>query len=172
MKGNHIKKHTYFLRSKKEALLTLCKKATQARSKHKKIKARIMQAREGELIENKDGIIFDVKGLIHPTNKIIAFPRFIPTTKGNRTRKKLSYNKIYNLKERFEFLKKNFPKLIIYDSIFDETLCEVPIKNIIKHYHHRKNYPFGKRSRPQFRSLKRITVHCNGCDKIVNSWKV
>ena len=86
-----------------------------------------MQAREGELIENKDGIIFDVKGLIHPTNKIIAFPRFIPTTKGNRTRKKLSYNKIYNLKERFEFLKEKFPELIIYDSIFDETLCEVLI---------------------------------------------
>lgn len=93
-----------------------------------------MQAREGELIENKDGIIFDVKGLIHPSNKIIAFPRFIPTTKGNRTRKKLAYTKIYNLKERFEFLKENFPELITYDSIFDETLCEVPIENIIKHY--------------------------------------
>ena len=99
-----------------------------------------MQAREGELIENKDGIIFDVKGLIHPPNKIIAFPRFIPTTKGNRTRNKLKYNKIYNLKERFEFLKEKFPELITYDSIFDEKLCEVPIENIIKHYNPIKKF--------------------------------
>lgn len=93
-----------------------------------------MHAREGELIENKDNIIFDVKGLIHPPNKIIAFPRFIPTTKGNRTRKNFKYGKIYNLKERFEFLKEKAPELITYDPIFDETLCEVPIQNIIKHY--------------------------------------
>jgi predicted nucleotidyltransferase len=93
-----------------------------------------MQAREGELIETKDGIIFDVKGLVHPPNKIISFPRFIPSIKGNRKRKESKYTKIYNLKERFKFLKNNVPDLITYDSVFDETLCEVPIKNIKRHY--------------------------------------
>jgi predicted nucleotidyltransferase len=93
-----------------------------------------MQAREGELIENKEGIIFDVKGLMHPPNKIIAFPRFIPSTKGNRKRKKVKYDKIYNLQERFNYLKNNAPNLIVYDPVFDETLCEVPIRNIKKHY--------------------------------------
>ncbi len=93
-----------------------------------------MQAREGELIETKDGIIFDVKGLMHPPDKVIAFPRFIPSTKGNRERKEVKYDKIYNLQERFNFLKKNAPSLITYDSIFDETLCEVPIENIKRHY--------------------------------------
>lgn len=93
-----------------------------------------MLAREGELIENKDGIIFDVKGLIHPPRKIIAFPRFIPSTKGDRQRKKVNYDKIYNLSERFNYLKKNNAKLIVYDPVFDETLCEVPINTIKKHY--------------------------------------
>ena len=93
-----------------------------------------MQAREGELIETKDGIIFDVKGLMHPPDKVIAFPRFIPSTKGNREQKEVKYDKIYNLQERFKFLKKNAPSLITYDSIFDETLCEVPIENIKRHY--------------------------------------
>jgi predicted nucleotidyltransferase len=93
-----------------------------------------MQAREGELIETKDGIIFDVKGLVHPPDKIIAFPRFIPSTKGNRKRKETNYGKIYNLKERFNFLKNNAPDLIIYDPIFDEILCEVPINKIKNHY--------------------------------------
>jgi predicted nucleotidyltransferase len=93
-----------------------------------------MLAREGELIETKDGIIFDVKGLIHPPSKIIAFPRFIPSTKGNRKRKKVKYDKIYNLQERFNYLKNNAPNLIAYDPVFDETLCEVPIENIKRHY--------------------------------------
>jgi len=93
-----------------------------------------MLAREGDLIENKEGIIFDVKGLIHPPNKIIAFPRFIPSTTGNRKREKIKYVKIYNLQKRFDYLKKNAPNLIVYDPIFDETLCEVPIKNIKRHY--------------------------------------
>ena len=85
-----------------------------------------MRAREGELIETKDEIIFDVKGLIHPPKKIIAFPRFIPSTKGNRIRKEIKYGKIYNLKERFDFLRNKFPNLIAYDPVFDETLCEIP----------------------------------------------
>jgi predicted nucleotidyltransferase len=93
-----------------------------------------MLAREGELIENKEGIIFDVKGLIHPPSKIIAFPRFIPSSKGKRKRKKVKYDKIYNLQERFNYLKNYAPNLIVYDPVFDETLCEVPIENIKKHY--------------------------------------
>lgn len=93
-----------------------------------------MRAREGDLIETKNGIIFDVKGLIHPPDKIIAFPRFIPSTKGNRIRKKIKYGKIYNLKERFDFLKKKFPNLITYDPVFDETLCEIPFEKIKKRY--------------------------------------
>jgi predicted nucleotidyltransferase len=37
-----------------------------------------MKAREGDLIKTKSNVVFDVKGLVHPPNKIIAFPRFIP----------------------------------------------------------------------------------------------
>ena len=40
--------------------------------------------REGDLIENNQNIIFDVKGLVHPPSKVIAFPRFIPDISGNR----------------------------------------------------------------------------------------
>ncbi|KON33390.1 MAG: hypothetical protein AC479_04705 [miscellaneous Crenarchaeota group-6 archaeon AD8-1] len=93
-----------------------------------------MLFREGELIENKDGIIFDVKGLIHPPRKVIAFPRFIPSITGNRKIKKIHYDKIYNLSERFYYLKKNYTDLIVYDPVFDEILCEVPVEKIKKHY--------------------------------------
>jgi len=45
-----------------------------------------MTAREGDLIENLDECIFDVKGLIHPPNRVIAFIRYVPDANGNRER--------------------------------------------------------------------------------------
>jgi hypothetical protein len=48
------------------------------------IEAQCMLAREGDLIKHKSNVIFDVKGLIHPEGKIIAFPRYIPDPQGPR----------------------------------------------------------------------------------------
>jgi len=93
-----------------------------------------MKAREGELIKTKDNVIFDVKGFVHPPNKVIAFPRFIPSPQGTRGSQKELYGKIYSLSERFKFLEQNSPNLIVHDPVFDETLCEVPIATIQEHY--------------------------------------
>jgi predicted nucleotidyltransferase len=93
-----------------------------------------MRAREGDLVETKKGIIFDVKGLVHPPGKVIAFPRFIPSLEGTRHHQKRTYGKVYGLVDRFEFLRENSPELIVHDLVFDETLCEVPAAAIRKHY--------------------------------------
>jgi hypothetical protein len=93
-----------------------------------------MKAREGDVLTDLNGIIFDVKGLVHPPGKVIAFPRFIPDSSGGRLREGKSYKKIYALSARFEFLEQNFPHYIIYDPIFDETLCEVPLEDVKRHH--------------------------------------
>jgi predicted nucleotidyltransferase len=93
-----------------------------------------MRDKEGELIKTKSKVIFDVKGLVHPPNKVIAFPRFIPSPQGTRRNQKDLDGKIYSLAERFKFLEQNAPNLIIHDPVFDETLCEVPIGTIKEHY--------------------------------------
>jgi hypothetical protein len=93
-----------------------------------------MKAREGDIIETKAGLIFDVKGLVHPPGKIIAFPRFIPDPSGNRKREGHKYKKIYSLSKRFEFLEQKFPQYIVYDPIFDEKLCEVPLEDVKRHH--------------------------------------
>jgi predicted nucleotidyltransferase len=93
-----------------------------------------MRAREGDLIKTENHVIFDVKGLVHPPNKLIAFPRYIPSPQGTRGSQKDLYGKIYSLSERFNFLKQNMPNLIVHDPVFDETLCEVPIDTIKEHY--------------------------------------
>jgi predicted nucleotidyltransferase len=92
------------------------------------------QFREGDFIETKHSLIFDVKGLVHPLHKVIAFIRYYPSKTGERKRKKQSYEKVYSLSRRYEWLKKNFPKYLVYDHVFDEVLCEVPIIDIKKHY--------------------------------------
>jgi uncharacterized protein len=93
-----------------------------------------MLAREGDLIRTKDNVIFDVKGLLHPPDKIVAFPRYIPSVEGTRGRPGEMYNKIYNLAERFLYLQMKTPWLIVPDPVFGEKLCEVPIEQIKKHY--------------------------------------
>jgi predicted nucleotidyltransferase len=94
----------------------------------------MMRGREGDLIKTENHVIFDVKGLVHPPNKLIAFPRYIPSPQGTRGRQKDLYSKIYSLSERFKFLEQNSPNLIVHDPVFDETLCEVPINTIKKQY--------------------------------------
>jgi predicted nucleotidyltransferase len=93
-----------------------------------------MKAREGDLIKTKSNVVFDVKGLVHPPNKIIAFPRFIPSPHGTRKGKDSTYGKVYSLDERFKYLKESHPDLIVFDPVFGETLCEVPTKDIEEHY--------------------------------------
>ena len=93
-----------------------------------------MKAREGDLIKTKSNVVFDVKGLVHPPNKIIAFPRFIPSPQGTRQGKETIYDKVYNLSDRFKYLQENQPDLIVFDLIFGETMCEVPIEQITEHY--------------------------------------
>jgi len=93
-----------------------------------------MRAREGELIKTRDDVIFDVKGLVHPPNRIIAFPRYIPSAEGNRGHSGNLYGKVYSFTDRFKFLQENAPALIVHDEVFDATLCEVPIDLITTHY--------------------------------------
>jgi predicted nucleotidyltransferase len=93
-----------------------------------------MRAREGDLIETENKVIFDVKGLVHPQDKLIAFPRYIPSPKGARQGQQSLFSKIYSFGERFSFLEQKMADLIVHDPIFDETLCEVPTGRIRKHY--------------------------------------
>jgi predicted nucleotidyltransferase len=93
-----------------------------------------VRAREGDLIKTKSNVVFDVKGLVHPPNKVIAFPRFIPSPQGTRKGKDANYGKVYSLGDRFKYLQENHPDLIVLDPVFGETLCEVPTTDIVEHY--------------------------------------
>jgi hypothetical protein len=91
-------------------------------------------AREGDLLETQDRLIFDVKGLVHPPDRVVAFPRFVPSCRGNRRRQGIAYKKIYALSERYEFLEEKLPHYLVSDPVFGERLCEVPKEDIKHHF--------------------------------------
>ena len=93
-----------------------------------------MRVREGDFIETLEGLIFDVKGLIHPPNRVVAFIRYIPDERGDRYRNNVRYRKVYSLSERFSFLSENFPSYLVYDPIFNMKLNLVSIDQIIRFY--------------------------------------
>lgn len=93
-----------------------------------------MRFREGDLVEDLNGIVFDVKGLVHPPQCVVAFPRFVPDAKGERKRGQVAYHKVYALSARYELLEKRFPQYLVQDEVFGERLCEVPVKDVRRHY--------------------------------------
>jgi predicted nucleotidyltransferase len=93
-----------------------------------------IRAREGDFIETFVGAFFDVKGLVHPPGKVIAFIRYFPGPSGDRKRDGITYQKVYALSERYALLKRAFPPYLVYDPVFDEFLCEVPTEDVKKHY--------------------------------------
>ncbi|MFX1259337.1 MAG: hypothetical protein ACFFAN_15895, partial [Promethearchaeota archaeon] len=90
---------------------------------------------EGDYIETKqDNLIFDVKGLLHPNDRKICFIRFYPSPEGDRIKEGKKYKKIYNLKERYSFLRKKFPQHLFFSNELDLELQGVKNKNIKRIY--------------------------------------
>ncbi|MBY8983168.1 MAG: hypothetical protein KGD57_09480 [Candidatus Lokiarchaeota archaeon] len=90
---------------------------------------------EGDYLKTKnEKLIFDVKGLYHPNDRKICFIRFFPSPEGDRIKKGIKYKKIYDLYERYIFLKKNYPKYLFYSKQFDMELQGVKNEDIYKIY--------------------------------------
>ena len=81
--------------------------------------------KEGYFIETIENLIFEVKGILHPKDRVIAFLRYVPDKEGDREKNGLKYRKIYSLKERFNYLSKHYPKYIYFDHHFNRLVQSV-----------------------------------------------
>ena len=88
------------------------------------------KAREGDFLETVDNFIFDVKGIVHPPDRVIAYLRYVPDEKGGRTRLGVQYRKVYGLKRREAFLRKNAPIYSYFDPVAHRKLQGVPLEKI------------------------------------------
>jgi len=90
---------------------------------------------EGYFIETTEGLIFDVKGLLHPPDRVIAYVRYVPDPNGERVRRNgVRYRKVYALSKREELIKRRFPEYTHYDEFFNRWLQSVPIRRIKEVY--------------------------------------
>jgi len=93
-----------------------------------------LKTREGDFVETVEGLFLDVKGLVHPPNRIVAFIRYFPDEKGNRSQGMSTYGKVYSFSDRFALLEEDYPQYLIHDPIFDERMCEVPTDRLKMRY--------------------------------------
>ncbi|MFX1561873.1 MAG: hypothetical protein ACFFDP_01010 [Promethearchaeota archaeon] len=94
----------------------------------------IPACREGDFVETKEGLFFDVKGLVHPPDRVIAFLRYFPSPTGKRRCKGRNYGKVYHLSERFDMLRQNYPHYLYHDAVFGRELQGVPEQYIEQIY--------------------------------------
>jgi hypothetical protein len=89
-----------------------------------------LRPREGDFIETTDGLIFDVKGMLHPPDRVIAYLRYVPDKNGRRQRLGVKYRRVYDLKARARLLRTRWPKYLYWDSVFNRELQAVPTVNV------------------------------------------
>ena len=82
---------------------------------------------EGYFVRTVDDLIFEVKGVVHPSDRVIAYVRYVPDFDSSS---KQHYRKIYDLQEREKYLKENFPGYLWFSTAHQRILQAVPYSQI------------------------------------------
>ncbi|MHA1936613.1 MAG: hypothetical protein ACW97O_00210, partial [Candidatus Thorarchaeota archaeon] len=85
---------------------------------------------EGYFIMTDDDLLFEVKGVIHPKERIIAYLRYMQDKQGNRQSKGGRFRKVYNLEERNEILRTKYPQYLWFDDRRGRQFQAVPRNRI------------------------------------------
>ncbi|MHA1136181.1 MAG: nucleotidyltransferase domain-containing protein [Candidatus Thorarchaeota archaeon] len=83
---------------------------------------------EGYFVTTLDGLIFEVKGVVHPNDRIIAYVRYVPNIGSSESMPK--FQKIYDLNEREKFLNDNFPEYLWFSETHERILQSVPHEKV------------------------------------------
>lgn len=104
---------------------------------------------EGFAVETVEGLIFTVKGLVHPPLRSIAYLRFMPDPDGDRMREGVRYRRMYRFEEQREALLDRFPEYIGYDPVFGFEVQGVPDRRVRKVFDPRSRLKEMLEKRPQ-----------------------
>lgn len=89
---------------------------------------------EGGYVETPERLIFTVKGLVHPPQRIIAYLRYVADPKGERLRDNVRYRRVYGFEEQVSIIRSTYPQYFHYDEVFDIELQSVPLERIYRIY--------------------------------------
>ena len=86
------------------------------------------------MLETSEGLIFDVKGFLHPSDRVIAYLRYFPDAHGSRQRAGVRYHKVYDLDERTKLLEKRWPHYLHSSTVLHRQVQAVPNRRIKRQY--------------------------------------
>ena len=93
-----------------------------------------IRAREGDFVETLEGLIFDVKGLLHPQGRVIAYLRYVPDGRGVRQKNGIKYRKVYDLTARWELIRARWPAYLYRDTVLNREVQAIPAAKLKQHY--------------------------------------
>jgi len=96
------------------------------------------QFMEGDYIETSEGLLFTVKGLLHPKGRVIAYLRYVPDAEGDRRRMGKRYRRVYDIEETMDHLRRFHPQYVGRVDSLGLTLQTVPWNRIAKVYRPRE----------------------------------
>lgn len=85
---------------------------------------------EGFAVETVEKLIFAVKGLVHPPDRLIAYLRYLPDPAGNRIREGVTYRRVYRFKEQHQIIQTQYPVYLHDESAFGIRMQSVPVRRI------------------------------------------
>jgi predicted nucleotidyltransferase len=88
------------------------------------------EAFESFAVETAEGLIFTVKGLVHPPDRLVAYLRYLPDSHGDREREGTRYRRVYRFEEQEEILRTRYPAYLSHDPTFGRRLQGVPRRRI------------------------------------------
>ncbi|MHA2378016.1 MAG: hypothetical protein ACXADO_00240 [Candidatus Thorarchaeota archaeon] len=78
-----------------------------------------------------EGLVFEVKGVVQPTDRLIAYLRYIPDDSGNRQSKYgTRFSKVYDLEKRERYLREKHPQYLWSDKKRGRVFQSVPNDSI------------------------------------------
>jgi predicted nucleotidyltransferase len=92
---------------------------------------------EGFAVETVEKLIFAVKGLVHPPDRLIAYVRYLPDSAGNRMREGVNYRRVYRFNEQHQIIHTQYPVYLHDEPAFGIRMQSVPVKRIRQVYNPR-----------------------------------
>lgn len=85
---------------------------------------------EGFAVETHDGLVFTVKGLVQPPDRIVAYLRYVPDPSGDRERGGVCYRRVYRFGEQVEALRARGLEYLVDEPAFGVRLQAVPTVDV------------------------------------------
>ncbi len=89
---------------------------------------------EGFAVETVEKLIFAVKGLVQPPDRLIAYVRYLPDPTGDRVREGVNYRRVYHFKEQHQIIQTQYPAYLHDEPAFGLCMQSVPVERIQKVY--------------------------------------